>query len=349
MLLLSAVSCDEVGQVPEPEPEVLSFESLDQFQRITKGIASMPQEEFENWEKASSFKSYRSVLIDADTEWATIDNEEKEAVFLDKYKDVLSLQDDALVPHIKAVMYQSIINRQGIYRTGDHFHKVLGDFIVSVKKEDYNKLTAVRLVDGVPDTDGVRVFRYTDTGFGYSASGRTKTSCSSSPYYKEDEYFYNMDQCKDDRKAFISVLSYVSLFTGYGDFNGTWRYGDFYQEAGQIRVWGTRRMAITCNFNSYSNPLQWQNVTYKAFYPHILGYGADQTWFEMITTPYSPYQVTINVPNFSSGGGLTQWTENQYFGPVIFNTPLWAEPFSYIRAEGKSQGIGNNWAIVLCQ
>lgn len=80
-LLSFAMSCSEIALLPEPDLDVLSFQSFEQFENITSSIASMPQSELTEWESTNSFKSYRSVLAEAHAEWADVDDEVKAKVF----------------------------------------------------------------------------------------------------------------------------------------------------------------------------------------------------------------------------------------------------------------------------
>ncbi len=308
----------------------------------------MPQVDFENWERENSFKSQRSLLTDADKEWANVDSEERRTEFLAKYQDVLTIEDGSLQPRIKIVTYQSIINRDGIYRTGDHFHKVIGDFIVSVKKEDYSMLATIKLTDGVPlEMSGVNVFQYTtplEVDLKNTANSRNKvaTLCpgGSGTLYIEDEEYNNPSGCRNDRTAYISARSFINLFTGYGDFNGTWRYGDFRQQAVETRVWGRIRNGY-CNWSNYSTQLEWRSVTYTMNSPITTGYQADRTLFE--------YQyISKNVSNKDSGGDVPDIKEVTLFGDVQFNVPIAPIAFKYLYGEGKSRGVGDQWAVIYC-
>jgi len=57
--------------------EVLNFSIYKQFSSITNKLSSMSQKELENREEENSFKFYRSILVYADKEWATLDSDEK--------------------------------------------------------------------------------------------------------------------------------------------------------------------------------------------------------------------------------------------------------------------------------
>lgn len=301
----------------------------------------MTQEELDKWEQETLFKSYRSILVDADKEWAALDSEEKKPAFLAKYKDVLNIEDGALVPHIKIFMYQSIINREGVYRTGDHYHKVIGDFIVTVKKEDYYKFNSIKLVNDKPlEAEGLRVYQYISNNKDKTINSKTQATCSSDQYFKQAEYYLNSSRCRDQRKAFISARSYVSLYVGYGDFNGTWRYGDFYQSAVEIRVWGTIRNWL-CSWNNYSTQLEWRSISYRTVGYVTTGYEANRT---LNTTQ----QFTLTAPNFDSVSDVSYIQSQFKHGDIQFNNPIMSWPLLSIYAEGKSRGIGNNWAVIYC-
>lgn len=349
-IVLVAISCSEPNddQLSVKGPvNVLNFDSFERFESITSKITSAPQTELNNWENESSFKSYRSVLSDANSEWDLADTEEKRNTFIIKYKDVLSVVDSSLVPHIKVFMYQAIVNREGIYRTGDHYHKVVGDFIVTVKKEDYNKLLSVQLEDESSYSgEGKEVVRYTNTRNAEKSgkmNGRTLATCGSDLYYKEAEYYLNARKCKDGRKAYISALSFISKFTGNGSFNGTERYGDFSQSAIQIAVWGKKR-GSWCGWGNYSTQLEWRSVSLTIPGYVIVGYEANRT-----ISGTNVFNLNIPDVNSDNEGGDTELLKRDYkFGDLLFNNNVSVFGINKIYAEGKSRGVDNNWAVIFC-
>lgn len=255
----------------------------------------MNEQEFSDWEDQNSFKSLRRVLAQAEKEWMEIKQEQDIPVFQKKYADVLSIQDESIVPHIKVFSYQSIINREGIYKTGNHYHKVIGDYIITVPESDYNRLKNVKSVDEFSDNNSAwRIIRYADTEMsGSDINGaRVSATCTPGQFYKEAQYQNSASKCRDGRRAYISALSYMYVFTGYGDFNGTTRYGDFYQQAVMIQLWAKIR-----------------------------------NW---------------------DGGDKQLARQINKFGDVIYNNQPSYSSFLYIYAEGKSRGVGDNWAVIFC-
>lgn len=258
-------------------------------------------------------------------------------------------------------MYQSIVNREGIYRTGDHFHKVIGDYIISVKKEDYNKLSTIKLDNGKPlATEGLEIFQYAEIGeirkneinarvsntaalYCYHPLSSTNSNPLYNSYYKENDYYYNPSGCRDDRMAFISTVPFVSQFVGIRDFNGSPFYGSWYQSAVQVRVWGRIRNGW-CNWSNYSTQYEFRGFNYTMDGGVIIGFSYVQHLIEYQT-------FTRNVDDYNSISDVPEVVKNDFFGDVALN-PIPSgggpKPWQSLYVEGKSRGIGNNWILIQC-
>jgi hypothetical protein len=98
-------SCNETEELALNMNEVkrLSFASHEDFKAITEDISKMNDQELDQWEKNQDFVSFRTVLNTAYKESETIQTEKDLSQFLDKYNDILTLEDSILTPSIKSI------------------------------------------------------------------------------------------------------------------------------------------------------------------------------------------------------------------------------------------------------
>ncbi|WP_224998049.1 hypothetical protein [Cesiribacter sp. SM1] len=306
--------------------DVASFSSHENFEAITNKIPSMSKEELDEWEQSMSFLSYRSILDKAYIELEAIDTEESKTSFLKKYQDVLTLQDDALTPLISIPLYQAIVNREGIYETNGYLNKVVGDFIVSAKKSEYQTLKSIKSIDINNNTkrlekEGLIISRYAGASVTpkIQANERVLVACSTEMVAG---YYYNRSGCGDDRKVDLSAKSYVAVSTS--------AYGNWYQPRVKIQVLPTKRLGTWCTWVSYNTPTQARNIAYS-----IMAFEVENGFpvrkllyfYPPDFTSYYDYPVGSPVMNF-------------IFDPI---------PFSSFYGEATSQGVGDNWAILECQ
>lgn len=289
----------------------------------------MSEQELDIWENENSFISYRSVLNEAYQQLDSIDTEDEKATFIDKYGDVLSLQGDQWVPRIEIPLYQSIVNRKGIYETNGYLNKVVGDYIITAKNSDYEKLlSVVSLPDSVNkiyfESEGIKIFRFT----GMDSPQQTR---SVNPCYQDmtASYFYNRSNCKDDREVYINAKSYISLYSQ--------NEGDYRQPRVKITVWGEERRGTWCNWRKYYTTLAYRNVRFTISAWKIENGVPRVKTYDKFLPDYSPSNDRYNL------------TWDQPIGDKVLNQAIAANPFIYFHGEASSRGTNNNWAVLECQ
>ncbi|HPH45578.1 MAG TPA: hypothetical protein PLJ60_11150 [Chryseolinea sp.] len=323
------ISCDEqlANQEASFCQNTMTFKSINHLNSIADKISGMSDFELDNWEKENSFVSYRSVLREAEKEWITITTQKERSDFLKKYEDILTLTDSTLKPLIDIGLYQSIVNREGIYQTNGSLNKLIGDFIVSVKNDEYKKIENLKSIDineQLPKTAGVKIIKY--TGDDFNINSRTKSACST---FVQASYFDNHSQCKDDRRVYVLGKSYILFST---NFEGDWR-----QPRVDIEVYGTKRSGVFCNWSGYWTVLQYRNVSYS-----IMAWSVQNG----IATPTL---ISKSIPDNFNENEYTVLKNDIAVGSSVLNQSISASAFITLHAEGTSRGVSGNWAVVDCR
>ncbi|WP_224998051.1 hypothetical protein [Cesiribacter sp. SM1] len=288
----------------------------------------MTDQELDIWEKENSFVSYRSVVNQANNEWHNLKSTQELNSFLYNYRDVLTLKDSLLTPHIDIKIYQSIVNREGIYKTYGYINKIIGDYIVTGKIDLYNKLCTIKHIDGEKDIhnlekQGLKVFKYINSD--NNTSARTNGSCSTQI---SAEYFYNQTNCRNDRKLMLYGRSYVFASPA----------GDFYQSRAQFKMVPVLRRGTFCNWDGYSTLMAYKNVSFT-----ISGWGLENG--VEVLKPYF-----VEIPDYT--GTLDEYTivkDIEYGDKINARARTTAYAFTSFHAEGTSRGIDNNWVVLDCQ
>jgi len=323
------VSCNEniEDQDMAESRNIMRFQSISHINSVTSKITTMTDQQLDAWEKENSFLSYRSVLNLAKEEWTKISTLEEQFEFLMRYEDILSIRDSTLIPSITIPTYQSIVNREGIYETNGYLNKVVGDFIVSVPKNDYYKLKTIRSIENAHSDlrkkNELKIVRFTNSSENNEA--RINGICSSE---MKAEYYYNMSGCRDDRKVFLVAKSYLVFSNTY---EGDWR-----QPRVLIEVTASYRNGW-CNWWGQTDvPLSYRNVAFTIM-----------AWVTQngIGVPYLHDVVLENVSETPRYRLL--WDKS--IGNSVLNQLITASPFTSFHGEASSRGVNNNWAIIDCQ
>lgn len=337
ILLLAVVSCNEnfepefIDTKIQDESSFINFKSLEDFESFGEKFMTMTDKELDIWENENSFTSYRTLLNEAYLQLDSLESEEERAIFIDKYKDVLTLQNDKWTPLIDIKFYQSIVNRQGFYKTDGFVNRVVGDYILTVRADDYEGLKKVKSVDRIVDSkvlnsQGIRTYRY--VGFdSNSEDTRILSPCSTQMI---TEYFENESGCRNDRRVYLRATSFVA-YTVTSE-------GDFYQPKVAIRVWGERRRGTWCNWDWYRTALSLRNISYT-----IRGYAAQSNGV------FVPRSYSIAVGDSNSPSDYTYWEHNRNIGVKVLNQHITPFPFTKLHAEGTSRGVGDVWVVLDCQ
>ena len=322
------ISCDEqlANQKAKFYQNTMTFKSISDLNSVADKISGMNDFELDNWEKEKSFVSYRSILREAEKEWMKITSQEERSNFLKKYEDILTLTDSTLKPSIDIGLYQAIVNREGIYQTDGSLNKVIGNFIVSVKNDDYKKIENLKSIDineQLAKTAGVKIIKY--AGGDFNINSRTKSTCST---FVEESYFDNHSKCKDDRRVYVLGKSYLLFST---NFEGDWR-----QPRVDVEVYGTKRNGF-CNWSGYWTVLQYRNVSYSLM-----------AW-TVQNGIATPTLISKSIPDNFNENEYTVLKNDIAVGSSVLNQSISASAFTTLHAEGTSRGVSGNWAIVHCQ
>jgi hypothetical protein len=325
------ISCNEQvldNQIYQPLESSMIFTSHENFEIITNKVSKMSDQELDSWEQENHFVSYRSIINQANIEFNLISTEEEQKVFLKKYNDILTIKDSTLTSRINIHLYQSIVNREGIYETNGYLNKVVGEYILTVRKENYQKIHSINSdnfnqKNEILKKQGISIFKF--TGSNINTNARTNATCST---YMEAEYYDNPSGCRNDRRVYISAKSYVT-FSAQSD-------GDWRQPRVELKVWGTIRNGW-CNWSDYGTQLEYRSVSFS-----LMG------WIFQNGSA-TPTSYSINLVDYSTTYDRTSLPWDQPIGDRVLNQAIYPAAFSSLHAEGSSRGVGYNWAIIDCQ
>ncbi len=333
MLILG--SCiDQINPSVDEQPalaNVVRFTSHEEFKAITDKIPSMTQKELDTWEKENSFVSFRTVLKQAYVEMETLTTEEEYSSFLKKYDDVLSLQDSTLTPRIDIEHLQAFVNRDGLYETSGYLHKVVGDYIITVKSNHFSELKNIKSVNSNSRlSDKIAIFKFTESERELNTNARTNSVCSVS---LTDSFWLNESGCKNDREAFVRARSYQEISANTG--------GTYYYPRISFRVWGRYRNWL-CTWKEYDTQYEYRNASYSIWAWERISMNSSAS----ISQP--KFYPVESIPDESIDDGSYGLTWDRPIGDWRFNENLATSPFTSVYIQGKSRGIGDNWITVSC-
>jgi hypothetical protein len=325
---------EELALEPSVRAGVMKFTSHEQLKAVSDQIPDMTEEQLDNWERTNNFVSYRSVLKAAYKKLETVSNDEQFSRFLSEYNDIFNfnLQDSSLRPKIEISLIQATVNREGIYQTDIYYNRIVGDYVVIAKSEEYQRLRQITTSDleYLTNADPIRFFKFTNQEVQTDLNARTNTTC---PTFLTDSFYYNPSGCRNDRKAFVSAQSYERLYT---DPTGT-----YYHPRVRFRVWGEIRNRL-CWWNYYATLYEYRNVSFSIW-----------KWERISMTPTAsvsqPKFHSLSLPdNFVDDGFQLGLTWDKPIGDWRFNENYPTSPFTTVFIQGKSRGIGDNWITISC-
>lgn len=310
---------------------ILKFESYDEFRTVTDQVSKMSREQLDAWESSKGFVSYRTVLNEAYGELERAESAQDYTRILVEYSDILYMRDSSVSPIIEIPLIQAIVNREGIYQTDVFYQRIIGDYVVTAEAKELDGLRRFKKSDleVTSSNESIRVFKYVDGADDIRSDTKTSAACST---FLTDSYYYNMDGCKNDRKAFVSAQSYQSLYT---DATGT-----YYTPRVKFRVWGEIR-SWTCGWNIYSTQYEYRNVSFSIWQWERISMGPGFSVSQ-------PRFFSMSLPDMSIDNGSLGLTFDFPVGDWRFNENYATSPFTSVYIEGKSRGVGNNWVIVSC-
>lgn len=332
LLMLALSSCAQRDELTTRTPaNVLHFESNDEFERVMNFVSTASLEDLDEWETNNNFVSYRTEINKAHRQLEMIETEREWKNFLDEYRDILSLKDSLIAPHITVPLYQAVVNREGVYQTGNYVNKLIKNYVLTVEKEKAFLLTDLNGIDNNVNSilnlaaqRDIDFFEYSND-VDSNASVRTNAACSTIEY---GSYYFNPSGCKDDRKVFIDAKSYITISRTY---EGDWR-----QPRVSIQVYAGKRKGTFCNWVGYSTTMDRRNISFG-----IMNWTNQNGVLE-------PKYYDINVPDESSSYDVTAIGWDYAVGSKALNQLISPSPFTYFYGEASSRGVAGNWAIINC-
>ena len=328
------ISCEKETEPVTKNPDVqlstlkvnngiLEFNSADEYFKSEAQILNLPENELDKWEKQIGFESMRSVINNAYDELDLVELEEDFYNVMDKYRDVLTIQDSVVRPIVEDIFLQSITSREGLYSSVSHFNKVLPDGVVSINKQhDIKVLKSVTNLNDANSNHELIVYKPD-----YEASRLKSTGCGASSI--EASATKNASKCKDRRRVFVSM---VTAKRKYSYSNG--EYAERYSV--WVQVTAERMLGVVCLWKRYDTFLEFKNVNYKIRAPY---YFPDFQWMT--------YTDATNWWGRSDGDAYTL-TRIKNTGDLIYNVTLPTPTFISVHAEASSRGVGDLWAVVDC-
>jgi hypothetical protein len=347
-LLLGASACTVESSSPEGAADVsdgaltvdaqglIHFADPETFFATLDAVGSMTSSELDAWEDGIGFVSYRRefqrVMARASSA-ATLDEAD---ALLRANEDIVEVMGDEANPRIKALGYAAVTDRAGLFYVGGTLHKVLPDVVVSSQDGRLDTIDAAIASMGAlgmshldrmaTPAEGVRVARYD----GASLSKLQELVPYGCTDYKS-AFFVG-----DDRKVDFDIW--------------TWPYycadccGNYYYQVkveGKLKgfkknIWGN------WTDSNYTTSYQYQNLEFQVTAPQVYGYNGVHSLFN-----YQPY--TVSSSYGGSPGDMKTWTIGTWnVGNMVQNSPINAPYFDKVKGQGKSRGVGNNWAEICC-
>src|SRR5690625_5832240 len=78
-----------------------------------KKIMELNEIELDRWESDVGFKSMRSLINEANEAFGNLTSKDQIPAWQEKYKNVVSIQDSIIIPHVLGNFYQTITNLSG--------------------------------------------------------------------------------------------------------------------------------------------------------------------------------------------------------------------------------------------
>lgn len=332
LMAILLVSCSEHIDAENPEDRILKFNSSEDFENTTNRIVKMSDDELDVWENERSFISYRTILLKAYREIEQIQTEDEQTAFLSRYKDILTVVDSTIVPHISIPLYQSIANRAGLYQTDGFVHKIFKAYIIATDVKYSDDLITMNFKSIIRDWEYnnnkpsfVEIFKISDVDERPKSIVKTQAGCTAN---EVASYFYNRRNCRNDREVVITAYSYVATSSSS---NGVSR-----QPRVLIEVKALRRMATFCKWYVYDTNITRRNVSFSIM-----------AW-ESVSGVSTPRRYDVVVPD-STTSVDTYYIKSDYpMGSAVLNQSIPVEPFISLYGEGTHRGVDGNWAVLNC-
>ncbi len=300
----------------EVENSMLNFNNQDEYFNAIYTISNMTENDLNIWENNIGFQSLRSRINNAMDEIDNAQTKEEYQSLLDKYKDIIEINaENSVRPIITDLIYTSITNADGIYKTDKILNKLTREHVVSADIEDYKTLVNIKFTDTDFDNN-LKSQKYTDSA--------NKTNCGTSKSaYKQ----------YGNKRVFVTASKHQYTWSD----NSRSYYFKVYMNGEKKNIWGNWR-AYKTHLNFKDTRAKFYRPTY--YHPYYPGLGGGY-W------DYSTY-------NFSNWSGSTSsdaktFTKYKYMGKTYKSNQ--SIPWAYYKAiecKASSRGVDNNWAHIKC-
>lgn len=133
----------------------LHFTNPETYFDDVKKIMELNEIELDRWESDVGFKSMRSLINEANEAFGNLKSKDQIPAWQEKYKNVVSIQDSIIVPHVVGNFYQTITNLSGEYVIGEAYVKILPDKLIMIKDGDRSRISEVMTLEKTPNDDNI--------------------------------------------------------------------------------------------------------------------------------------------------------------------------------------------------
>ncbi|GAA5220968.1 hypothetical protein [Membranihabitans marinus] len=161
----------------------------------------MNEEELDQWESKSGFKSLRTLISNANDEFGELKTQAEFIKWKTKHQDIVTMLDSTVTPLIDIGHYKTIVNRNQMYWVGKSLHKIYPDKLVIIEDGDSEKLV---YAESLYENDSIRGIYIIDYRINKTIQFRDggDENCER---LKHDSYYQ-----VGDRKAFLSIKAYTA-------------------------------------------------------------------------------------------------------------------------------------------
>ena len=295
----------------EMEGNMLNFKNEDEYFNAIQTLSEMTEEELDKWENNMGFYSLRTRINNAMDDIDNAQTKEEYQSLLDKYNDIIEINaENSVRPIITDLIYTSITNEYGIYKTDKVLNKLTREHIVSASIEDYNTLVNIKFTDNDFDNN-LKSQKYIE-----NSSDKAYCGTSHSAYKQYDK-----------RRVFVTASKHQYTFW-YN--NSRSYYFKVYMYGEKKNIWG--------NWKSYKTYLNFKDTRAKFYYPVFYIPGG---WH------YYTYNFSNWSGNTSSDA--KSLTKYKYMGKTASsNHSIPYAYFKAIECKASSRGVGDRWAHIKC-
>src|SRR5690625_5565916 len=97
----------------------------------------------------------RSLINEANEAFGNLTSKDQIPAWQEKYKNVVSIQDSIIIPHVLGNFYQTINNLSDKYMVGEMYVKVLPDKLIMIKDGDRSRLSEAMTLEKTPNDDNI--------------------------------------------------------------------------------------------------------------------------------------------------------------------------------------------------